>query len=254
MSKRPTIHLVIGDAHSHPEVSNERFTWLANLISEIKPDVVVDIGDSADMASLFGADKNNLQVEFEQRRYKDDIDCYLDSRSRLAKMKAKPRLVKCLGNHEYRVEKWLRSQPKLRGFIGMKDFQDHRFGWHVEPFLRPIQVDGVLYVHYWCSPGSERPIGGQIRNLLAKKPGSHSKIWGHTHRFEFAEVADGGPNGRKITAINCGMFADPRDKAHEWAGENIHDWRSGILTHEVSRGQISGFRWYSMEEIQRDYA
>ena len=49
MGKR---HLIIGDSHAHPDFNNERFTWLGKLIHDSRPDVVVNIGDMADMASL----------------------------------------------------------------------------------------------------------------------------------------------------------------------------------------------------------
>lgn len=251
------LHLVIGDSHSHPQVPNDRFTWLANLISEVKPDVVVDVGDSADMASLFGADKGNPSVDFEKRRYQDDLDVYHDSRVRLhrglVKLKG-TRLVKVLGNHEFRIERWVRAVPKLLGHIGLDDLEDERWGWEVQPFLRPVMIDGIAYCHYFKRPGSgDQPVGGKIHNVIARYPGSFSRVFGHTHRYEYYEVPEGsGP--KKITAINCGMYCDPTDKAHDWAGTDVHAWRSGILTLTVNRGQILGHRWYDYQEIKEDYS
>lgn len=217
----------------------------------------MDIGDSADMASLFGADHGNLQAEFEQRRYRDDLDVYHDSRVRLQaglKKSPKSRLVKITGNHEQRIVKWVRSQPKLTGTISLTDLEDTKFGWSVVPFLQPIQIDQVAYTHYFKRPGSgDQPVGGKIHNVIARYPGSFSRVFGHTHRFEYYEVQDGtGP--KKITAINAGMFCDPADKAHDWAGTDIHAWRPGILTINVTKGQIHGFRWYDFSELRRDYA
>ena len=39
-------------AHADPEVSNDRFSWLGDLIYDLKPDYVIDLGDGADMRSL----------------------------------------------------------------------------------------------------------------------------------------------------------------------------------------------------------
>ena len=39
-------------AHSDPSVPNDRFDWLGNLLYDIRPDYVVDLGDGADLKSL----------------------------------------------------------------------------------------------------------------------------------------------------------------------------------------------------------
>ena len=39
-------------AQADPEVSNDRFSWLGDLIYDLKPDYGIDIGDGADMSSL----------------------------------------------------------------------------------------------------------------------------------------------------------------------------------------------------------
>ena len=44
--------LVFSCAHTAPEVSNERFDWLGHYIADVKPDMVIDLGDGADMCSL----------------------------------------------------------------------------------------------------------------------------------------------------------------------------------------------------------
>ena len=50
-------HLVIPDQHAHYQHSNVRAEWLSALIHDLKPDVVINIGDGADMPSLSGYDK-----------------------------------------------------------------------------------------------------------------------------------------------------------------------------------------------------
>ena len=43
--------LVFSCAHTDPSVGNERFDWLGQYIADVKPDVVVDLGDGADMVA-----------------------------------------------------------------------------------------------------------------------------------------------------------------------------------------------------------
>ena len=44
--------LIIGDPHAHRDYDNKRFTALGKYIAKEKPDVIVCIGDMADMPSL----------------------------------------------------------------------------------------------------------------------------------------------------------------------------------------------------------
>ena len=60
-------HLIIPDSHAKPGVDNDRFSWLGEFALEHKPDVIVDIGDSADMASLCKYDTGSVVAE--GRRY-----------------------------------------------------------------------------------------------------------------------------------------------------------------------------------------
>jgi len=43
-------HLVWSCAHAKPETGNERFDWLGKFIYDLKPDMVIDLGDGADMS------------------------------------------------------------------------------------------------------------------------------------------------------------------------------------------------------------
>jgi len=74
-------HLIIPDSHAHPDHNNDRFEWLGKLIMDVKPDVVVNIGDMADMPSLSTYDRGTKG--FEGRRYKKDVDSVLDAQERM---------------------------------------------------------------------------------------------------------------------------------------------------------------------------
>ena len=44
--------IVFSCAHADPSVGNERFDWLGELIYDVNPNYVIDLGDGADMRSL----------------------------------------------------------------------------------------------------------------------------------------------------------------------------------------------------------
>ena len=72
-------HLVIGDSHAKPGISNRRFEWLGKLILDEKPDVIIDIGDFEDMPSLSSYDVG--KKSYEGRRYIKDLESAWEARA-----------------------------------------------------------------------------------------------------------------------------------------------------------------------------
>ena len=254
-------HLIIGDSHAHWEEGNQRFESLGRMVKELSPHVVVDIGDSADMSSLLMFESGSKAPIFEGHSYWKDIDAYRDAKERyhhyLGKPPSRMRHIRVMGNHENRIDRVLEVEPRFRGIIGLEDLGDEDiFDWEVAPFLEPTLVDGVVYSHYFKSPGGQRPVGGIMpaRAVLLKYPGSFTRIFGHTHAFGFFEDADGSPGDhyKKITSINCGCYFNPSMSGMRWSGTDKNRWRSGILAIEIEPdGQLHSWNWYDYWDVQR---
>ena len=71
------VHLIFSDAHAHPDHDNKRAEWLGKLIMDLRPDVLVNLGDLADMPSLSSHDKGTKG--FHGRSYKRDVDAALEA-------------------------------------------------------------------------------------------------------------------------------------------------------------------------------
>ena len=157
-------HLVIGDAHCQADVPNQRFEWLGKFVAELKPDVVVDIGDWWDMPSLNTFDRPGSK-SFEGRRYWLDIEAGVDAQERFQwalnkrnkelKQKCKPRLVRTLGNHEYRIQRALEQTPRFEGMIGLHDLMSAEFGWEEVPFREDVLVEKQFSKFYDLRQKSE---------------------------------------------------------------------------------------------------
>ena len=118
-------HIVIPDPHAKVGTDNRRAEWIGKLIKDVRPDVVVNIGDMFDMESLSSYDKG--KGSFANRRYKLDIDVGLDFDEKLwhetkKAKKKKPRRVFLEGNHEHRLKRMLEYETILEGTIGFEDF------------------------------------------------------------------------------------------------------------------------------------
>lgn len=253
-------HMVIGDAHAKHGVSNDRFTWAGKMALDYRPDVIIDIGDWADMESLCSYDKG--KKSFEGRRYKKDVRAAVDARKRFLapiqeynerqkankKAQYKPRMVSTTGNHENRINRVCEHTPEMHGTISLKDLKAEQYGWEVVPFLEEIVIDGILYCHYLVSGAMGRPIGGvnHGRSLLQKK--YISCTVGHSHYRSFAEATRG--DGKKILGLSAGCFFSHNE---DYAGQSNDDWWRGIvIKNDVAGGEYNP-EFVGIEEIERRY-
>lgn len=236
-------HLVIPDTQIKPGVPLEHIDWIAQYAIEKRPDVIVIIGDWADMASLSSYDIGTKS--FEGRKYRDDILAANDALQRFMspiekevarreekhRVRWRPRKIVTLGNHEYRIEVAIEKDRKLEGLVSTKDLMFDQFGFEVYPFLQPVVVDGVVYCHYFASGVMGRPIT-TARALLMKL--HQSCFAGHQQGRDIAygKRAD----GTTMTAIICGSCY-LHDEGYLNPQTN-HHWRGIYMLHEVRDGQF----------------
>jgi len=245
-------HLVIGDSHSKPGVSNERYTWLGRMIADQRPDIIIDIGDFYDMESLCSWDKGKSM--FHGRAYKKDIEHGLDAQDRIEeeikKVKGyKPRKVRCLGNHENRILRALEDQPELEGTLTTNHFKSREYGWEEHKYLEPVNINGIAYCHSFASGIMGRPISGEnpASSLLNKK--KMSCVIGHNHVLDFATRNNA--MGKRMSAVSSGCYFE---HGEGYAGPQVNRmWDKGIvILNDVDSGSFD-FEWWSMRRIKSKY-
>lgn len=206
-------HLIIPDTQVKPGVRTDYLDWIGRYIVDKKPDVIVHIGDFADMPSLSSYDVGKKQ--FEGRRYRDDVQASIAGMERLfapindynAKAKRNhekrytPTLVLTLGNHEQRIVRATEDDPKLDGTISISDLHYEDFGWQVYPYLEPVVIDGIAYCHYFVTGIMGRPVSS-ARQLLLKK--HMSCTMGHVQQWDLATERRG--DGGTITGLFAGCI------------------------------------------------
>ncbi|CAB5220422.1 hypothetical protein UFOVP238_50 [uncultured Caudovirales phage] len=235
-------HLVIPDTQAKPGVPTDHLYWIGQYIVDRKPDVIVHLGDHADMESLSSYDVGKRV--FEGRRYKSDIEAAneafdilcapLVAHNAMAKAHKKaqyhPERHLLLGNHEDRINRATNDDSKLDGTIGVEDLNYIEHGWNVHPFLKPVEIDGVHYAHYWAAPMTGRPYGGTAANRLSKI--GHSFTMGHQQTLDYAvRFLSNGQQQNGLVAGACYLH----DEAYKSFQGNAH-WRGIIVKHEVSDG------------------
>jgi hypothetical protein len=250
-------HLVIPDCQVKSGVPLDHLTWAGKYIVDKKPDVIVMIGDFADMESLSSYDVG--KKSFEGRRYKLDIEvaqigmglllqplAEFNERARRNKERQyHPRLVLTLGNHEDRINRVIESDPKWDGVVSLSDLRYADWGWEVIPYLEPIIIDGVAYCHYFTSGILGKPVTSATA-LLSKK--HQSCVMGHVQgrQIAYGTCAD----GTQITGLFVGGFYQHDESYLRWQG-NKH-WRGLWVLHEVNNGSFDEMP-VSMGYLKRKY-
>lgn len=251
-----TDYLIVPDQHAVPYHPNDRADYLAQFIIDTKPDVVINMGDAADMESLSSYDKGKRS--FQGKSYAKDIESHLEFQERLWEpvrrtKKKLPHRVILEGNHENRIERALDLSPELVGTIGFKDYDFDRYYDEVIRYDGGLpgiyKKDGIIFAHYFPTGVSGRPIGGErpAHMLLAKN--GMSSIAAHSHTLDFATrrtVAD-----ETLNAIVVGCY---QDYINPWAGPIGKFWQAGVAyLRNVENGNFD-FQWISLNSLKSAYS
>jgi hypothetical protein len=249
--------LVIPDLQVKPDVPLEHLDWIGKLIVDKRPDVVVQIGDFADMPSLSSYDVG--KKSFEGRRYLKDVESVVEAQKRLLKpliqdynkavrnkKKAyKPRMLITLGNHENRINRAVEADPKLEGVLSLDHLQFKEFGWEVVDFLDVINIEGVCFSHYFTSGVLGRPVTSP-NALVTKK--HVSCVMGHVQQDGIASQYTA--QGKRIT----GLFAGAcylHDEEYMGPQGNVH-WRGVWMLNDVKDGEFEPMQ-LSLNYLERKY-
>lgn len=249
--------LVIPDCQVKEGVPLEHLTWAGQAICEYRPDVVVNIGDFADMPSLSTHDVKGSKY-FEGLRYKKDVVVVKEAMKKLlaplrelqktqkaSKHKVyKPRMVLTLGNHENRIVRAVNNSPQLEGLIQVEDLE-YAKDWEVHEFLKPVFIAGVGFSHYWPVGAMGRPAASPAA-IISKL--HMSCVAGHqqSKQVAYGKRAD----GRSICSIIAGSYylhaEDYMDQL-----SNRH-WRGLVVLNDVKDGSFDEM-FLSIQYLEKKY-
>jgi hypothetical protein len=245
------VHLVIPDCQIKPGVPTEHLGWIGNYIVEKQPDVIINLGDFADIDSLNSYTKGKREAE--GKRLAKDISSVVHAMEALLKpihdfnrtseMKYKPEMHLTLGNHEYRMEREVEDNPRLEGMFDMGDLGYADNGWTVHDFLEILKLDGVEYSHYFTSGNMGRPVTSAAALLRERQC---SAVMGHVQHTDMAF--------HKKTQ-NIAMFAGicylHSEKYLGPQGNSTR--RQVVMLHEVEDGKFDPM-FVSLRFLQKRYS
>jgi hypothetical protein len=214
-----------------------------NYIIEKMPDVIINLGDFADMPSL-NSHEDRASKYFHDKSYTSDIESTKEAMELLLaplkrynkgkkRNRYSPRMVLTTGNHEYRIDRCIHNLPVLQGKLCQSDLEYEKFGWEVYPYQHIVEIDGILYSHNFCNPDSLRNnvIGGTIENKIRRI--GQSFCMGHQQKRQFGTVYTA--TGKEMMGLVVGRFYQHEEDYLGPQGQS--DWSGVVLKHEVKDGR-----------------
>ena len=259
-------HLVIPDTQAKPGVSDEHMVWAAKYALRHRPDVIVHLGDHWDMPSLSSYDSlaskavRGLDVLEDINAgnaslFSFDSTIALWNRATNHRRRYKPRKILLRGNHDGetnggRIGRAIEADPMLRGFFAAHPLLSP--GWQVVPFLKPIEIDGIAYCHYFPR-GANGCVMQQRRGAPSAKAQcvreGRSATAGHKQGLDVARVTVGG--GRTFRGLIAGSFY-MHDEGYKSPQGNSH-WRGILHKRHVHAGDYD-LTEVSLETLRREFA
>lgn len=255
-------HLVIPDTQIRPGVETKHLTALGNYIVEHKPEVLVQLGDFADMHSLSTYDSGTKAGE--GARYHEDLFAahrgmeklmgpLWDLQRKQQKHKIRqyrPMQLLTLGNHENRINRHVHQYPSLSGHLSTADLRYDVYGWDVYDFLEVVRIDGVQYSHYF-----PRSASGRITQTTRGAPSAATQVRremqsstsGHLQGFDYSLYQT---QSKRLHSLIVGSFY-----LHEEAylgPQGTAYWRGVIHKHDVNGGEYD-LEQVSMHRLLKEY-
>lgn len=251
--------VVFSCAHADPETSNVRFKALGQFLYDLKPDMVFDLGDGADMRSLNSYDERYPKALASQS-YQRDIESYNMAQELLRHpfkhhRKKRPYWVGFEGNHENRIKKYIALNPRNEGekygvsFSHLQTdywFDDYHGYENSGPAI--AVYDKIAYAHYFTSGNSSTATGGIHHAYTLVQNMSCSATCGHSHKRDLSFKDGAILNGNIGLVVGCFKGAE-----EHWAGQANKQWWHGVVVkRELADGMYEP-EFVSLNQIMKMY-
>lgn len=207
---------VIPDVHV-PYHDKKAWSLCLSVVEEVKPDVVVVIGDFADFYSISTFDKDpsrNLNLKWE-------VACVNAELDRLCQAAGNSQVVFLEGNHEDRLRRYLwKKAPELFGLTNTRElFKIGERGWKFIKYGDFYRRGRVTYVH---------DLGKSGLNALSQTLDlcGGNVVFGHTHRAGLLYRGHHGSQGH--FGLNVGWLGDYRKLNYIHRIKAEREWRLGF--------------------------
>ena len=223
-------HFIISDMQVTPNslpAVKKTLLKIARKVLEKKPDVLIFLGDFADMESLFRASKKYDQ--FDSKQYKNDISASNEAmeyfQDLIKNLKVEQHIT--VGNHEDRINKFIENNKQISALISFDELNYHKF-MTVHKYLEVATIDGIQYSHKFINGSGGADISSA--RALLKKTYGHA-CCGHSRKID--QFTDYKPNGEQLSTLVAGAsyeheldyLNNPQDRLYPrqvWFAQNVY--------------------------------
>lgn len=249
--------LQIPDAHDSPALPDKsRFKWFGMLAADIRPDVIVNIGDEADFDSISFHVRNDTQAGRLKPSFMADIESLNRAKEAMEEPIAKcsdykPVKKKTRGNHENRIWRHEDLNPEI---AGMMQVEYHavmsKYGWEEAAYGDFVNIAGVDFVHIPLTK-MLKPRGGDNASTIMARKTVRDTVVGHTHNAQQrCETKDG--YDERVRVFETGT-ALPQGHVQKYAEHGASGWWWGVNLFTIINGRIEGWQAIPMFELQQRY-
>lgn len=261
--------VVIGDAHLDPfEGGMERVDLFASFINQQASEARAlgekftagSIGDFDEQSGASSYDRGKASGEM--KRIRQSIEYSNQAAERLARgiepwvyeYMARPPFI-TLGNHEHRIIRVMNDHPELQGIfaLGLEgddapiQYNWRDLGWDPRPFLEPLFIEDVGFIHYLPSPRSGQAISAKNKARALLLQAMQGVVVGHSHEFHYGHVTRF--DGSKAAACDVGCAFEHN---HGWRGPVPNDTADrGLVVLRDLRGAFFQAHFYSFDTMRR---
>lgn len=247
--------MVWGCAHDAPNLPDKsRFRHAGLLAAELRPDFIVDLGDSLDLDSLSGhalpGSVDDRQRPFFTTEVASLTEAYAAFHDTAPSPDEIPR-YHLHGNHENRAWRHEANNPASQGvFTTQIDQVFARMGWTIKNYREWLFIEGIGFTH--CPQNmAGREYGGKTAENMIMNETTFSVVWSHTHRQHMARRPKIGI-GNEIQSFNSGSFM-PMGYIKQYAGLSQTGWTYGCHELTLRNGAIESARSWSVLELSEKY-
>ena len=169
------------DAHTYPGHDKRPVKAISRWFAEQQVDLVVNIGDFADMGSCSGFDKGKRAIE--GKRVIEDLDYTREMLDLFQRNQYGHECDKLIteGNHCHRLHRLENDQPEMAGMFGDDPWGYDEAGYFVYPYMDIVRVNGLSFSHAFVNSSSLMgSIQGGSADIRMKNVG-FPHVAGHQH-------------------------------------------------------------------------
>lgn len=245
--------VLFADAHNQPGMPLDRFEWLACLVNEVEPDYIVDLGDTDEIGSLSGHEKN----ETYKGKMKPLLAADLEASARCAKIlkdkiKHPCKKIRTLGNHEQRIKTYENNNPEIFG-IAWNIYSEiwEKTGWTLYDYGAYVNIAGVNFTHVPFDQNG-KPVAGENAVKKVAEKSQSSVIFGHVHYEQIVRAHKFGTEN-SVTAMSVSCFM-PQGYRPDYVKNTRKKYSHAAYVLMIKDGDIESIKSYSLDELLEMYA